>query len=249
MQLFHDKYRNADVLIFDDIQFLSGRTQTQEEFFHTINSNIMQGKQIVLSSDRPPKEIQTLTDRIRSRFESGLLADIQPPEFETRVAIIKTKAEKLNLEISDNLVDYIAERVKHDIRELEGIVKKLKALSMLNMDINLTVVQEVIKEIITNNQPIPQTTEKIILEVSRVYNISIDDIMSQKRNASISNARQICMYIIREVTNLTFEEIGEKFNKNYATVIHAVNQVSEKIKHDSSLNAQISDIIKNVKSI
>ncbi len=248
--VFHDKYRKADVLIFDDVQFLSGRTQTQEEFFHTMNSIVSAGKQIVLSSDRPPREIETLANRIRNRLEGGLLADIQPPELETRIAIIKNKAEKYDLELNDDyIIEYIAERVKNDIRQLEGVVKKLKAFSTLNIPINISVVQNVIKDIITNNRPIPQTTEKIILEVSRIYNIPIDDIYSKKRNASISNARQICMYIIRNVTGLTFEEIGKKFDKNHATVMHAIYQVEDKIKHDSTLKAQISDIIKNVKNI
>lgn len=246
--VFHDKYRNADVIIVDDIQFLAGKEATQEEFFHTIDNYIVNDKQIVLSSDRPPKDIQTLADRITGRIEQGLLADIQPPELETRIAIIRDKCNLYDLQLSDELISYIAEKVKNNIRQLEGVVKKLKAFSNLNPDkpITLSDVQSVIKNIVNYNQPVPQLTEKIILEVSKNYNVSVSDLYSKKRDIIISNPRQIAMYIIRNVTGMTHQEIGKKFDRNYSTVIHSINTVEERIEEDSALKAQISDIIKNI---
>lgn len=246
--LFHDKYRSADIIIFDDIQFLAGKETTQEEFFHTIDSYIVENKQIILSSDRPPKDISTLADRIRGRIEQGLLADIQPPELETRINIIKNKCEIYGLSLEEDIIIYIAEKVKNNIRQLDGVVKKLKAYSNLsgNQKIVLSDVQNVIKSIISSNQPIPQITEKIILEVSRNYNVSVDDLYSKKRDINISNPRQIAMYIMRHVTGMTFQEIGKNFGRNYSTVIHSIGTVEDKIEEDSSLKAQISDIIKNV---
>lgn len=246
--LFHDKYRSADIIIIDDIQFLAGKETTQEEFFHTIDSYIVENKQIILSSDRPPKDISTLADRIRGRIEQGLLADIQPPELETRINIIKNKCEIYGLSLEEDIIIYIAEKVKNNIRQLDGVVKKLKAYSNIsgNSKILLSDVQNVIKSIVSSNQPIPQITEKIILEVSRNYNVSVDDLYSKKRDINISNPRQIAMYIMRHVTGMTFQEIGKKFGRNYSTVIHSIGTVEDKIEEDSSLKAQISDIIKNV---
>ena len=246
--VFHDKYRNADVIIIDDIQFLAGKEATQEEFFHTIDNYIVNDKQIILSSDRPPKDIQTLADRIKGRIEQGLLADIQPPELETRIAIIRDKCALYDLKLPDELIIYIAEKVKNNIRQLEGVVKKLKAFSNLNPDKPITIsdVQSVIKNIVNYNQPVPQLTEKIILEVSKNYNVSVSDLYSKKRDTIISNPRQIAMYIIRTVTGMTHQEIGKKFDRNYSTVIHSIQTVEDRIEEDSALKAQISDIIKNI---
>lgn len=246
--VFHDKYRNADVIIIDDIQFLAGKEATQEEFFHTIDNYIVNDKQIILSSDRPPKDIQTLADRIKGRIEQGLLADIQPPELETRIAIIRDKCNLYNLHLSDEIITYIAQKVKSNIRQLEGVVKKLKAYSNLNPDKPITIsdVQSVIKNIVNYNQPVPQITEKIILEVSKNYNVSVSDLYSKKRDINISNPRQIAMYIIRSVTGMTFQEIGKKFDRNYSTVIHSIQTIEERTQTDSALKAQISDIIKNI---
>lgn len=246
--VFHDKYRNADVIIIDDIQFLAGKEATQEEFFHTIDNYIVNDKQIILSSDRPPKDIQTLADRIKGRIEQGLLADIQPPELETRIAIIRDKCSLYNLHLSDEIITYIAQKVKSNIRQLEGVIKKLKAYSNLNPDKPITIsdVQSVIKNIVNYNQPVPQITEKIILEVSKNYNVSVSDLYSKKRDINISNPRQIAMYIIRSVTGMTFQEIGKKFDRNYSTVIHSIQTIEERTQTDSALKAQISDIIKNI---
>lgn len=245
---FHNKYRNADVLMVDDVQFIAGKTQTQEEFFHTFNSLYQAGKQIVLTSDRPPKEINTLEDRLRTRFEWGLLADIQPPDFETRMAIIKRKAERLDLDIPDDVIQYIAERLKTNIRQLEGAVKKLKAYNSLEGHTpSIMIAQNAIRDILNDDQPIPVTVEKIISEVSRIFGISAEDIRSTKRSANISKARQIAMYVVREVTGMSMENIGSEFGgRDHSTVVYALNQVEKTMQKDSQTKGAVNDIIKNI---
>lgn len=247
---FRLKFRNIDVLLIDDIQFIGGKDRTEEEFFHTFNSLIENGKQIVLTSDRPPKEIQSLTERLCSRFENGLLADIQSPEYETRCAIIKNKAQLLGFDINNDVVEYIAEKIKTNIRQLEGTTKKLYAMSKLTgHPATIALAQKVIKDVIDDEiPPIPVTIEKILEEVSRTQGISIEDIRSSKQKANISQARKMCMYIIREVTNLTYEQIGNEFNKNYSTVIYSIKEISKNIEKDSKLERKINDIINNVKT-
>lgn len=247
---FRSKFRNIDILLIDDVQFIGGKERTEEEFFHTFNSLIENGKQIVLTSDRPPKEIQSLTERLCSRFENGLLADIQSPEFETRCAIIKNKAKLLNFKINDDVVAYIAEKIKTNIRQLEGTTKKLHAMSELSGHApTIALAQKVIKDVIDDDiPPIPVTIEKILEEVSRTEGVSVDDIKSSKQKASVTHARKICMYIIREVTNLTYEQIGADFGKNYSTVIYNINDISKMIENDSKLERKVNDIINNVKT-
>ena len=247
---FRLKFRNIDVLLIDDIQFIGGKDRTEEEFFHTFNSLIENGKQIVLTSDRPPKEIQSLTERLCSRFEYGLLADIQSPEYETRCAIIKNKAQLLGFDINNDVVEYIAEKIKTNIRQLEGTTKKLYAMSNLTgHPATIALAQKVIKDVIDDEiPPVPVTIERILEEVSRTQGISIEDIRSSKQKANISQARKMCMYIIREVTNLTYEQIGNEFNKNYSTVIYSIKEISKNIEKDSKLERKINDIINNVKT-
>ncbi len=247
---FHEKYRNVDILLMDDVQFIGGKVQTEEEFFHTFNSLVERGKQIVLTSDRPPKEIQSLTERLCSRFENGLLADIQPPEYETRCAIIKNKAALLNFEISDEIVDYIATRIKTNIRQLEGTTKRMHAVvNIKEVKPTIAIAQEIIDDVRHDEiPPIPDTIQKVLEEVSRTEAVSIEDIKSTKQKAPISHARKMCMYIIREVTDLTLEAIGNEFGKNYSTVIYSINEIEKKMKTDSKLNRKISDIVSNIKS-
>ena len=247
---FRLKFRNIDVLLIDDIQFIGGKDRTEEEFFHTFNSLIENGKQIVLTSDRPPKEIQSLTERLCSRFEYGLLADIQSPEYETRCAIIKNKAQLLGFDINKDVVEYIAEKIKTNIRQLEGTTRKLYAMSNLTgHPATIALAQKVIKDVIDDEiPPVPVTIERILEEVSRTQGISIEDIRSSKQKANISQARKMCMYIIREVTNLTYEQIGNEFNKNYSTVIYSIKEISKNIEKDSKLERKINDIINNVKT-
>ncbi|MBR2670960.1 MAG: chromosomal replication initiator protein DnaA [Oscillospiraceae bacterium] len=244
---FHNKYRTVDALLVDDVQFIGGKESTQEEFFHTFNALTTAGKQIVLTSDRPPKEIKSLTERLQTRFESGLMADITPPEYETRVSILKRKAEELGYPISDDIAQYIADNIKDNIRQLEGIVKKLSALRIMeNSSPSISDVQNAIKDIMRDERPVPVTVDKIITEVSRTFDISEDDIKSQKRDAEIVNARQIAMYVTREVTGLTHESIGEKFGgKDHATVTHSLKKVRQMMDNDPRLKDMVEDIITN----
>ena len=246
---FHEKYRNVDILLMDDIQFLAGKTQTQEEFFHTFNELHQVGKQIVLTSDRPPKDIKTLEDRLKTRFEWGLLADISPPDFETRVAIVRRKAELMNLEMSDDVAEFIASNLKHNIRQLEGAVKRLNAFKDLNgATPSIGMAQTAIRDILNNNQPAPVTVERIIKEVARTFSVTEEDIRSSKRSAQISTSRQIAMYIVREITQMPLAEIGKEFNgRDHATVVYALQKVENMIKKDSHQKEIVEDIIKNIR--
>lgn len=249
-QKFREKYRKADILLVDDVQFIGGKESTQEEFFHTFDTLYDAKKQIVLSSDRPPKDIKILTDRLRSRFEMGLLADIQPPDVETRIAIIKRKAEIVDLYIPDDVCAYIADKLKTNIRQLEGVVKKLKAKNYLNKETpTISSVNETISEILNNDAPPEVTIDRIVDEVARTFGISSDDIKSQKsRRANINKPRQIAIYISREITTLSMESIGEKFGgRHYSTIVYTVQQVEKNIKKDPKLRETVEDIIKNIR--
>ena len=246
---FRQKYRKSDVLLVDDIQFIGGKESTQEEFFHTFNSLYEAKSQIVLTSDRPTKEIKTLEDRLKSRFESGLIADIQPPDFETRIAIIKRKAELLEMNLPDDVIEYIATKLKTNIRQLEGVVKKLKAKNQLYGDkITINVAQKTISDILNNDQPPPLTVEKIVDEVARTFGITSEDIRSSKRNSNISNARQIAIYAVREITDLSMNLIGEEFgNRDHSTIVYAIKQIEKNMAKDPKLKATVEDIIKNIR--
>ena len=245
---FHNKYRTIDVLLVDDIQFIAGKASTQEEFFHTFNALIQDNKQIVLTSDRPPKEISLLEDRIKTRFEWGLLADIQPPDIETRIAIIKRKAALMSFELPDEVVHYIAEKIKNNVRQLEGAVKKINALCTISgHEPSIIIAQKAIKDILSDNQPLPVTITKILDEVARTYGTTTENILSKKRNANISEARQAAMYIVREVTSLPMEKIGEEFGgKHHSTVIYNISQMEEKMNSNATTRATIQGIINNI---
>lgn len=248
----HDRYRSSDVLLMDDVQFIGGKTSTELELFHTFNTLFKAGKQIVLTSDRPPKEIKMLEERLRSRFEWGITADIQPPDYETRVAIITSKAEDIGFSLPNDVVDYIATNVKSNIRQLEGAVKKISAQCLYSSIKTPTIklAQAAIKDILNEDQPIPIKVERIINEVSRTFEVSVEDIRSQKQDASISRARQIAMYVIRNITGLTMEKIGEEFSgRNYATVVYGIKKIGQQIRTDSMLRTAIEDIEKNCRSI
>ena len=250
MSEFRHKYRQADILLVDDVQFIGGKESTQEEFFHTFNALYDAHKQIVLTSDRPPKEIKTLDDRLRSRFEQDLIADIQPPDIETRIAIIKRKAEIDGIELSNEVCEYIASKIKSNIRQLEGTVKKLKAKSLLNNEKpNISAAQEVISHILNNDVPPEVTVERIIDEVARTYGVSPDEIRSQKnRSANISNARHIAIYITRNMTTLPMVAIGEEFgNRHYSTIIYTLQKVQKMIEKDNKVKELIEDTIKNIR--
>ena len=246
---FHQKYRQTDILLVDDIQFIAGKDSTQEEFFHTFNTLYEAKKQIVLTSDRPPKEIQTLEDRLRTRFEWGLIADIQPPDFETRIAIIKRKSELLDIDIPHNVSEYIATKLKTNIRQLEGAVKKMKAYYLLQGDPpGMQTAQAAISDILNNDQPPPLTIEKIIEEVARTFNVTPDDIRSSKRASNISTARQVAIFVSREITQLSMSSIGSEFGgRDHSTIVYALGQVEKTMKKDPKTKAMVEDIIKNIR--
>ena len=249
-QQFHAKYRQADVLAVDDVQFIAGKESTQEEFFHTFNELYQSSKQIILTSDRPPKEIKTLADRLRTRFEWGLLADIQPPDYETRIAIIHRKAELIHIHIPDDVAEYIANKLKNNIRQLEGVVNRLKAFQQLiGSPPSILTAQSAIKDILNEHQPIPMTVERIVTEVARTYSVTGEDIRSGKRSSTISTARQVAMYIVREITQMSMSTIGEEFgNRDHSTVVYATKQVEKRMERDSHYRETVEDIIKNIKA-
>ena len=247
---FRNRFRNVDVLMLDDIQFIAGRDSTQEEFFHTFNSLHDAHKQIVIASDRPAKEIKSLEERLRTRFEWGLTADVQPPDFETRVAIVKRKAELLHLDLPEDVAEFIANHLKNNIRQLEGAVKKLNAYYMLEgIQPVISVAQNAIKDILNETQPVPVTIEKIVGEVSRTFNVSPADIRGTKRNANVASARRVAIYILREVTGMSMEEIGREFSgRDHSTIVYSLKTMERDMKNDQHLRETVSDIIKNVKA-
>lgn len=249
MYEFREKYRNCDALLMDDIQFIAQKEQTEEEFFHTFNELTEYGKQIVMTSDRSPNEIQILQERLKTRFEWGLMVDIQPPDFETRMAIIKNKAEQYDFSIPDEIVEFFAQEVKNNVRQLESAVKKIKSLCLLsNVKPTLDIAKEAIKELTTYNQPISVINSKITETVGNTYGISVENIMSDKRDKNIKDARQISMYIIREITGMSLEDIGKYFGgKTHSTVKHSIDKVRTMMDDDFQFKKTVEDIIKNVK--
>ncbi len=246
---FRNKYRNVDVLLVDDIQFIAGKEGTQEEFFHTFNALHEANKQIIISSDRPPRDIPTLEDRLRSRFEWGLTTDIQTPDLETRVAILKKKATIENLVIPDEVVLLIAEKIQSNIRELEGALIKVVAYSSLtNRPVTEELAEEALKDIIMNHKQVEITADIIKDRVSKRFGIKMDDFTSKKRTRAIAYPRQIAMYLTRELTDLSLPKIGDEFGgRDHTTVIHACDKISKDILNDRSLKLKIDDIIDELK--
>ena len=222
----------------------------QEEFFHTFNKLHAAGKQIVITSDKPPREIKTLEERIRTRFEWGLITDVTTPDFETRIAIIRRKAELLNLYIPDDVAEFIANRLKTNIRQLEGAVKKLKALKHLSGSApTISMAQSVIKDILNDEQPMPLTVDKIISEVANVYGVPADNIRSSNRTSQVSTARKVAIYVVREITNMPLQSIGAEFGgRDHSTIVYAINNIESNMKKDSNLRQLIEDIIKNIRN-
>ena len=245
---FREKYRQVDILLIDDIQFISGKQSTQEEFFHTFDELHQAKKQIVLTSDRPPREISTLEERLRTRFEMGLMADIQPPDLETRIAIIKRKAQLLKFEISDDISEYLASQLKSNVRQLEGAVRRIQARCQLEgATPSQLIAQEAIRDIKNDNQPTPITVERIINEVARTMSVSASDIRSNKRSASISSARQVAIYAVRNITSLPMKSIGEEFGaRDHSTVVYALQKVEERMETNYSFKGMVNDILKNI---
>ncbi len=251
MNKLREKYRTVDVLLLDDVQFIIGKESTQEEFFHTFNVLHSAGKQIILSSDKPPKEMGTLDERFRSRFEWGLLADIQPPDYETRMAILKKNAENYNRDINEEVFKYIATNVKSNIRELEGAFNKVIAFSKLNkVDITLDNVEEALKDIISPDSK-RQVTPKLIVEiVAEHFNISPEDILSKRRNSEYVQPRQICMYLCRHLTEESLQSIGKSLGKkDHTTVIHGIDKITDELKTNEELKNRIENIKKKINSV
>ena len=249
-ELFDEKYRNADALLIDDIQFIAGKEQTEEKFFHIFNELYKLNKAIVLTSDRPAKEIKSISDRLKTRFSSGLAADVRAPEYETRLAIIQRKADLLNFKIPDDVVDFIATKLKSNIRQIEGVVTKMNALYMVSqIKPTIVVAQNVIKDIVSDHQPIPITVDKIISEAAKIYNVDPDEIRSPKRNSPVSSARKVAIYVIQEITGLPYETIGQEFSgRDHSTVVYAIKNGKEMMAKDSNFRSVIEDLIKNIKA-
>lgn len=246
---FRNKYRNVDVLLVDDIQFIAGKEGTQEEFFHTFNALHEANKQIIISSDRPPRDIPTLEDRLRSRFEWGLTTDIQAPDLETRMAILRKKATLENLEIPDEVVLLIANTIHSNIRELEGALIKVVAYSSLtNRTITEELAEEALKDIISNHKPVEITVDLIKDKVSKRFNIRIDEFSSKKRTRAIAYPRQVAMYLTRELTDLSLPKIGDEFGgRDHTTVIHACEKINNDMNRDHLFKKKIEDIIEDLK--
>ena len=246
---FRNKYRNIDVLLVDDIQFIAGKDGTQEEFFHTFNALHENNKQIIISSDRPPKEIPTLEDRLRSRFEWGLIADIQPPDLETRIAILRKKANIENIDVSDEVLQYIATNIQSNIRELEGALIRVVAYSSLtNKEISKELSEEALKDILSNNKPIEVTVDIIKEAVSKNFKIRMEDFTSRKRTRAIAHPRQIAMYLTRELTDLSLPKIGDEFGgRDHTTVIHACDKINKDMIKDENLKKKLNKIVLELK--
>ncbi|MEG0872512.1 MAG: chromosomal replication initiator protein DnaA [Clostridia bacterium] len=244
-EIFRKKYRNIDLLLIDDIQFLAGKEKCQEEFFHTFNTLFESGKQIVLTSEKPPKEIALLEDRLKTRFEMGLSVDIQAPDYETRLAILRKKAEKEHYVINDDILVKIAVKVKSNIRELEGVFNKLVAYtSFTNNELTDAIVDNTIESILVKNTKV--LTSKLIMQVvCKFFNIKVQDMTSDKRSNSVAFPRQIAMYICREIANMSFPSIGKDFGgRDHSTVLHAYGKIKEEYENNSETKDLINDIKK-----
>ncbi len=247
---FRTRYRNVDLFLVDDIQFIAGKQQTQNEFFHTFNNIYEAGHQIVITSDRPPMEMSLLDDRLRTRFEGGLMADIQPPDVETRMAIIRNKASQLALVLSDDAVEYIAENVTANIRQLEGVIKRLTAYKqILNRTIDIDDVKRAIADVTRTGEFVPQP-DRIIKETARYYGLKSEDLRGQNRSKNTAIARQVAMYLIRTLTTLSLKDIGAEFeDRNHATVLSSIRKIEDLLKSDARMAETIRDITSNINTV
>ena len=246
---FRQKYRQADLLLVDDIQFLSGKAQMQEEFFHTFEAIFQAGRQIVLTSDRPPKEISTLNERLQTRFESGLLADIQSPDLETLMAMVKAKTAAMGVEMPQKVVAYIAENITNNVRELEGAVKKLAALnSLMEKPIDLPMAQDAIKAIIKDRPGLHPTPELILQEVAAFFTIPQEKIQSTSRGKDVVLPRQVAEYLMRELGGMSYPEIGKVLGQHHTSVMYGIDKLTERMLEDENLKNSVSDLRKNIQS-
>lgn len=247
MPEFREKYRDCDVLLIDDIQFIGGKVSTQEEFFHTFNALYEGRKQIILTSDRQPREIKTLEDRLKTRFEWGLIADIQPPDLELRIAIIKKKAEQVGVELPEDVLTFLAENLRSNIRQIEGAIKKLGARVFLSGEkIDMDLARSCISELLGGAEPTSVTVEKIFSSVYQKYGVKKEDLVSTKRNKEIAYARHITIFIIREVTEMSLPNIAKIFNRDHSTIISSIETIERKLITDAMLDFEIKEIVKEV---
>ena len=246
---FREKFRGADVLLIDDIQFIAGKPATQEEFFHTFNSLYEANKQIILTSDRPPKDIAQLEERLRSRFECGLIADIQPPDMELRIAILKRKANMMNITVPNDVLMFLAERISTNIRQLEGVIKKLNAYSYLNNSkITLELAKSCINDILSGTEPVNIRIDRIIEVVAKKYGIPASDIKSRRRTKEISQARHVVIYLIRHTTELSLPSIGKVFGRDHTTMISSIESVEREMEKNSVFNMDIQEMLRDIGS-
>ena len=247
---FKEKYRSADVLLIDDIQFIAGKEATQEEFFHTFSALYELDKQIILTSDRPPKEIKPLEDRLRTRFESGLIADINPPDLELRIAIIKKKSSQMGFDIPQDIIHYLAERLRDNVRQIEGVLKRLYAIVNFSGEkFSKAVVDSTIAIVDPGNMPTEVIIEKALRLVCKKYNVTEEDLKSTKRTQSIANARHVAIYVLKKVTDLSHKEVGNILNRNHATVIASLNTVDINIKTKKNYQEEINELLSNFKTV
>lgn len=245
---FREKYRRADVLLIDDIQFIAGKESTQEEFFHTFNALYEGHRQIIMTSDRPPRDIKTLEDRLKTRFEWGLIADVQPPDFELRIAIMKNKAEVLKIKMPGDVIEFLAENLKSNVRQLEGAIKKLGAQSLLTgVPINVDLAITCVADLLTGSEPVSVTVERILLKVSRKYGIPIEDIKSRKRTKEVASARHITIFLIRKLTDMSLPAIGKYMGRDHTTILSSLDTIESELKTNVTLDLEINELIKEIK--
>ncbi len=246
---FRAKYRQSDLLLMDDVQFLSGKDSLQQEFFHTFESLFQANRQIVLTSDRPPKEIATLSDRLQTRFESGLLADVQSPDLETRMAMVKSKANNLNIELPQKVVEYIAENITNNVRELEGAVKKIAAVNgLMGSPIDLPMAQKAIKDIFKERPGLNPTPEMVLDEVSEYFSIPVERIRGKARGKEVVLPRQVAEYIMRDLCSMSYPEIGKILGQHHTSVMYGIEKLTALMAENDALRDTVNDLKKNIQS-
>ena len=244
---FREKYRKCDVLLIDDIQFIAGKDSTQEEFFHTFNSLFEEHKQIILTSDRPPRDIKTLEDRLRTRFEWGLIADIQPPDLELRIAIIKKKAEQVNITLPDDVLMFLAENLRSNIRQIEGAIKKLGALTFLSgKELNMDLARSCISELLGGAEPVSVTVDKIFASIFKKYGVKKEDIIGSRRTKDVAFARHVSIYLIRTITDMSFPNIGKILGRDHSTIMSSIDAIERKIQADNMFSLELEEMKKEI---
>ncbi len=245
---FRDNFRSVNMLLIDDIQFIAGREATQEEFFHTFNALYEEGKQIIMTSDRPPREIKRLEDRLRTRFEWGMIADIQPPNFELRTAIMRSKAEKLGFDISDEVLRFLADNLTDNVRQLEGALKRIMAHSMLDQtEVTVSKAKEWVSDMIADTPKTEVTVDRIMTIIAQKYSISADDLKGRKKSADIVGARHKCVYLIRTLTDLSTPQIGRIFSRDHSTIINSIKNVEFEIENDAMFEREMNELADEIK--